>query len=78
MTTTQIAVRLPARQVDAIDKLVPGTHGSRSELIRRAIDLYLYRLACEREAEILERMPLTDEELALSDDPENWKVMPSW
>jgi metal-responsive CopG/Arc/MetJ family transcriptional regulator len=39
--TTQIAVRLPSELVDRLDQLVPGTHSSRSDAIRRAIELYL-------------------------------------
>ena len=78
MTSTQIATRLPNEQVRAIDRLVPTLHGSRSEVIRRAIELYLYQLDCERDAAIYEAMPLTDEELAFADDPENWKVIPAW
>lgn len=61
-----------------MDKLVPGEHPSRSELIRRALELYLYRLECERDAAILEAMPFTDAELALADDPDSWKVIPAW
>lgn len=76
--TTQVAIRLPAGQLEAIDQLVPGTHPSRADVIRRALELYLYRLECERDARIYEAMPLTDEELAFSDDPENWKTMPPW
>jgi len=76
MTTVQVAVRLPANLLQGIDKLVPATHSSRSEVIRRAVELYLYRLECERDAEILEQNPFTDEELALSQD--SWKVIPPW
>jgi|GEM_PF-5916037 len=39
MTTTQIAVRLPSDLVDRLDHLVPAPHGSRSEAIRRAVEL---------------------------------------
>lgn len=74
--TRQVAVRLPDDQVQAIDALVPGTHPSRSDVIRRAIDLYLYRLACERDAAIYETSPLDDRELALADDA--WKSTPAW
>ncbi len=80
--TTQIAVRLPddlVRQLDAlVHALVPGAHASRSEAIRQSVELYLYRLACERDAERYEQQPLTDEELALANDPGSWAGTPSW
>src|SRR5205085_11258703 len=50
MTTTQIAVRLPSEQLDAIDRLVGQLHASRSDVVRRALELYIYRLACEHDA----------------------------
>lgn len=78
MTTTQVAVRLPDEQIEHIDKLVGSLHASRSDVIRRAVELYLYRLACEHDARAYERQPLTDAELALADDPDAWKDMPAW
>jgi metal-responsive CopG/Arc/MetJ family transcriptional regulator len=78
METTQIALRLPTKQLKAIDKLAPGVHASRSDLIRRAIELYLYRLACEKDAAIYQAMPLTEEELAFARDPAVWKTWPKW
>lgn len=76
--TAQIALRLPTKQLEAVDRLVPGIHASRSDLIRRAIELYLYRLACERDAAIYEAMPLTEEELAFVNDPASWSTIPKW
>jgi Arc/MetJ-type ribon-helix-helix transcriptional regulator len=76
--TIQVAVRLPREQVDAIDSLVEGGHHSRSEVIRRALDLYLYRLACERDAQRYGELPLTDAELALADDERGWSATPAW
>jgi predicted transcriptional regulator len=76
--TTQIAVRLPDDLVERLDALVPGTHESRSELIRRSIELYLYRLECEADAERYAAVPLTDAELALADDPSGWSGTPAW
>ena len=78
MTTTQVAVRLPEDQLERIDRLVGVLHPSRSDVIRRAVDLYLYRLACEHDARAYERNPLSDAELALADDPDQWKGTPSW
>ena len=76
--TTQIAVRLPDELVHRLDELVPGTHESRSDAVRRSIELYLARLASERDAAVYEQIPLTDAELALADDPKSWSGTPSW
>lgn len=78
MTTTQIAVRLPAEQLAAIDRLVGELHASRSDVVRRAVELYLYGLACERDAAVHEMHPLTDAELSLADDPDAWEGTPAW
>jgi Arc/MetJ-type ribon-helix-helix transcriptional regulator len=76
--TTQIAVRLPDHLVRQLDALVPNAHASRSDAIRQSVELYLYRLACERDAELYEQRPLTDEELALAKDPGSWADTPTW
>jgi metal-responsive CopG/Arc/MetJ family transcriptional regulator len=76
--TTQLAVRLPDDLVRRLDALVPETHPSRSEAVRRAIELYLYRLACEHDARQYERLPLTEEELAFAHDPAAWRHAPPW
>ena len=76
--TTQVAVRLPDALVHEIDALVPVAHLSRSDAIRRAVELYVYRLACERDARHYERLPLTDAELALADAPGAWSATPPW
>ena len=76
--TTQVAVRLPDDLVARVDELVPTAHPSRSDVIRRAIELYLYRLSCERDAHRYEEVPLTDRELALADDPHGWDFTPAW
>ncbi len=78
MTTTQVAVRLPTEQIQRIDGLVGTSHESRSDVIRRALDLYLYRLECESDARTYEAMPLTEPELALADDLESWQATPAW
>lgn len=74
MTTVQVAVRLPAEQLARIDRL----GRSRSDVIRRALETYLYRLECERDARAYEEQPLTDAELSLADDPRGWKPTPAW
>jgi metal-responsive CopG/Arc/MetJ family transcriptional regulator len=76
--TTQIAVRLPDELLEQIDALVPSAHASRSEVIRRAIELYLYRLAAEHDAALYGRLPLTDAEIAFANDPESWVGSPAW
>jgi metal-responsive CopG/Arc/MetJ family transcriptional regulator len=74
---TQVAVRLPEELVARID-LVVEPNSSRSEVIRKAIEAYLYLKACEADAEVYARLPLTDKELALADDPEVWSTAPPW
>jgi hypothetical protein len=76
--TVQLAIRLPDDLICRLDSLIPEKHTTRSEAVRRAIELYLYRLACEHDAQLYERLPLTDSELALSDDPESWTKTPPW
>lgn len=76
--TPQVAVRLPADLISRLDSLVPNTHPSRSEAIRRALELYLYWLDCEHDARQYERIPLTDSELSMTDDPDAWSDTPAW
>jgi Arc/MetJ-type ribon-helix-helix transcriptional regulator len=76
--TTQVAIRLPDELLAQIDLLVGTLHASRSDVIRRAIELFLYRLECEREARAYERMPLTEAELALAEEASAWKDTPAW
>jgi metal-responsive CopG/Arc/MetJ family transcriptional regulator len=76
--TTQLAIRLPDDLICRLDALIPEKHATRSEAIRRAIELYVYRLAWEQDAEQYERLPLTDSELALADDPGSWSEAPRW
>jgi predicted transcriptional regulator len=67
MATTQIAIRVSDEQVRQIDELVPAMHATRSALVRQALDAYLYRLACARDADIYARVPLAEDELAFGD-----------
>ncbi len=76
--TTQMAIRLPDELIDRLDALIPEKHANRSEAVRRAIELYLYRLAWEHDAQQYEKQPLTDSELALADDPDSWSETPAW
>lgn len=76
--TTQVVVRRPNELISRLDVLVPTSHSSRSEAVRRAIELSLYRLACEHDARQYERLPLDAAELALADDPDAWSDTPPW
>ena len=76
--TVQIAVRLPEELISQLDALVPGAHESRSQAVRRAIEVYLAWLSNERDAAIYERLPLTDAELAFADSPDAWAGTPAW
>ncbi len=76
--TTQIAVRLPDELVEQLDRVVSAGIQSRSEAVRRAIELYVYRLECERDAKRYEELPLSDAELALADDHDGWAGTPAW
>jgi len=78
MSTIRIAVRLRSELVEQLDRLVPAPHASRSEALRRAVELYLYRLAAEHDAAVYDRMPLTESELSFADDPEAWDLTPQW
>ena len=76
--TAQVVVRLPDELIQQLDALVPATHPSRSEAARRVIELYLYRVACGRDARLYERRPLTGAELSLANDPNAWRDAPLW
>jgi metal-responsive CopG/Arc/MetJ family transcriptional regulator len=76
--TTQIAVRLPEELVNRLDSLGSENGRTRSELVRRAIELYIYRLACERDADQYAKAPLNSAELALADDPDGWSTTAPW
>ncbi|MFN2581199.1 MAG: ribbon-helix-helix domain-containing protein [Candidatus Dormibacteria bacterium] len=74
----QVALRLPDRLMDEVDSVAAARNATRSDVIRAALEQYLYRLACERDAAIYEGQPLTDKELALADDPDGWSITPQW
>jgi predicted transcriptional regulator len=74
----QLAVRVPNELVEALDRLIPERHATRAQAVRTAVEDYLYRLACERDAQRYTDEPLTDAELALTDDPDGWSATPSW
>lgn len=74
----QLAVRISASLVADLDALVPEIHPTRAEAVRAAVASYLYRLACERDAQRYVEMPLTQDELALADDVQGWEATPPW
>ena len=74
----RVVVRLPIEVVDQLDSLVPTIHASRSDAVRHAIELYLYRLSCEHDARRYEEIPLTDAELLLATSPDSWISAPAW
>lgn len=74
----QLAVRLPSKVISELDALVPELHATRAEAVRAAVQAYLYRLACEHDAQRYANIPLDDAELALADSPDAWSATPSW
>lgn len=74
----QLAVRVPSELVEALDGLVPERHTSRADAVRAAVEAYLYRVACERDAQRYAEQPLTDDELNLVDSPAAWSATPPW
>ncbi len=74
----QLAVRVPNELIKELDALVPQLHATRAEAVRAAVETYLYRLACERDAQRYADTPLDNAELALADDPGAWTATPSW
>ena len=71
-------MRLADDQLARIDRLVGELHASRSDAIRRAIDLYIYRLACEHDARAYELDPLSDAEHAFADARVSRSFTPAW
>lgn len=76
--TTPVTLRVPDELLAQLDELVPERHPSRSEALRRALELYLYRVACERDADRYAEQPLTEAEIAVGDDARDWEATPSW
>lgn len=74
----RVVVGLPDDLAHELDTVAAGLHSSRSAVVCRAVEPYLNRLACERDADVYERQPLSASELALTDHPEAWAATPSW
>lgn len=74
----QLAVRVPNELVNELDALVPQVHVTRAEAVRAAVESYLYRLACKRDAQRYADTPLDNAEPVLADDLGAWTATPSW
>lgn len=68
--STQIAVRLPDELVSRLDRAGSTFQRTRADVVRTALDAYLYRLECEHDATIYRQTPLTDDEMAVADTVE--------
>lgn len=73
----QMAVRLPARTVERVDVIVGVQGTSRAEVVRVALEAYLYRLECEADAAAYEDAPLTGAEVAAA-GADDWSGTPPW
>lgn len=76
--TARLAIRLPKDLMQRLDALVPDEHHTRSEAVRRAIELYVRRFEAAHDVGQYEKLPLSPDELALVDDIESWSATPEW
>jgi Ribbon-helix-helix protein, copG family len=61
--TVSLSFRAEEKLAAALESEAARSGKSKSELMERAVRDLLYRLACERDAEIYDRIPLTAEEM---------------
>lgn len=66
---TQVTVRLADALVSELDVVAGEIRSTRSGVIRRAVEHYLYGLACERDVSLLDQVPLTASEASLLRGP---------
>lgn len=66
---TQVTVRLADGLVSELDEVAGEIRSTRSGVIRRAVEHYLYGLACERDVSLLDQLPLSAGESALLRGP---------
>lgn len=75
---TMLSFRVPpedaARAKETADYVGVGL----SELFREALRLHINAILAERDAEIYEKMPLTEEELSSFDTAEYWPPAEDW
>lgn len=62
--TVSLSFRAEKKLAAALESEAARSGKPKSELMERAVRDLLYRLACERDAEIYARIPLTAEEMA--------------
>ena len=68
---TQVTIRLADGLVTELDVVAGEIRSTRSGVIRRAVEHYLYGLACERDVSLLDQLPLSMGESALLRGPAN-------
>ena len=61
--TTTLSFRAEEQLAAALDAEAARSGVARSDLLNRAVREMLYRLQCERDAEVYARMPLTEDEI---------------
>lgn len=66
---TQVTVRLADGLVSELDSVAGEIRSTRSGVIRRAVEHYLYGLACERDVSLLDQLPLSADESAMLRGP---------
>ena len=68
---TTVTIRLADTLVSELDVVAGEIRSTRSGVIRRAVEHYLYGLACERDVSLLDQLPLSMSESALLRGPAN-------
>ena len=66
---TQVTIRLADTLVSELDEVAGEIRSTRSGVIRRAVEHYLYGLACERDVSLYEQQPLSASEAVLLRGP---------
>jgi metal-responsive CopG/Arc/MetJ family transcriptional regulator len=62
--TTTLSFRAEEQLAAALDAEAARAGVARSDLLNRAVRELLYRIRCERDAEVYARLPLTEDEVA--------------
>ena len=74
---TMVSFRVPPQQVEKAKECAEYIGVALSELYREALRRHINAILAERDAEIYEKMPLTEEELALC-DVQYWLPAEDW